>query len=448
MDRLSAVVLRHRRVVIAVWLVLLVAGGAAAGALSGRLSFDFSLPGQPGYAADQRIEATYGVSPQDTLVAVVTVPAGQTVAQRGPEVAAVFEQVRAAAPQLRVVDYASSGDDAFVFDGGRATFALVQGPTRSGFTDQAQAAVSQAGAGTDLQVRVSSYSLLSQSGPSSGPSVLIETLIGALGALTVLVFVLASFLALVPLAVAAVSILTTFLLVLGLTYLTDVSFVVQFLISLIGLGVAIDYSLLLVSRWREERAHGLDNHQAVTRAMGTAGRAVVASGVTVAISLLALVVIPVPLLRSVGLGGMLIPLVSVAVVLTLLPAVLGSIGPPGRLATDPARGERLPRLEPVGALGRPATLGGHRGGPGPARGAHRPRGVAAHRPGRRRLPHHHRPRSRGAQRAARRWRRHRGAHPHRGPGPRRGRAGGRRGRLTGARRAHRRHRGSAHRGWA
>lgn len=90
-----------------------------------------------------------------------------------------------------------------------------------------------------------------------------------------------------PLLVAAVSILTTFLLVLGLTTITDVSVVVQFLIALIGLGVAIDYSLLVVYRWREERAQGRSNDEAVVAAMRSAGHAVLASGVTVAISLLA-----------------------------------------------------------------------------------------------------------------------------------------------------------------
>jgi RND superfamily putative drug exporter len=113
--------------------------------------------------------------------------------------------------------------------------------------------------------------------------------------------VFASFLALLPLAVAAVSILTTFVLLLPLTYLTDVSFIVQFLVALIGLGVAIDYSLLLVTRWREERDHGRDNHEAVVVAMETAGHAVVFSGVTVAIGLLAIVVLPVPFMRSMGL---------------------------------------------------------------------------------------------------------------------------------------------------
>jgi RND superfamily putative drug exporter len=121
--------------------------------------------------------------------------------------------------------------------------------------------------------------------------------------------------------------MVTFLCLLGLTYLTDVSFIVQFLVSLVGLGVAIDYSLLVVNRWREEREHGRDNHDAVVESVRTAGHAVVSSAGTVAISLLALVVVPVPFLRSMGLGGLLIPLVSTAVVLTLLPAILGSIGP-------------------------------------------------------------------------------------------------------------------------
>jgi RND superfamily putative drug exporter len=124
-----------------------------------------------------------------------------------------------------------------------------------------------------------------------------------------------------------VSILTSFLLLLPLTYLTTVSFIVEFLIALIGLGVAIDYSLILVNRWREERDHGRDNHDAVVTAMETAGHAVVFSGTTVAIGLLALVVLPVPFMRSIGLGGALIPLASVLTTLTLTPAILGSIGP-------------------------------------------------------------------------------------------------------------------------
>jgi len=331
MKRVAEFVLRHRLVICLTWLGLLVAGGAAAGQLTDKLSFDFSLPGQPGYETEKQIEETYGVSSFDTLIPLLTVPEGQTVEDNQATVADVFETIRTQLPQARVVDFASTGDPLFISEDGRTTYALVQGPLPTGFGPglevQLGPVFGQAAAAAGFESNLTSYGLLSAGGDTEGPSVLLETLFGALGALAVLLFVYASFLALLPLVIAAVSILTTFLLVLGLTTITDVSFVVQFLISLIGLGVAIDYSLLLVSRWREERAHGRDNNEAVVVAMQTAGHAIVASGVTVAISLLALLVVPVPFLRSMGLGGMLIPLVSVSVVLTLLPALLSSIGP-------------------------------------------------------------------------------------------------------------------------
>ena len=330
-ETLARFVLRHRLFVGLTWLLLFIAGAAAAGPVAGRLSFDFSLPGQPGFKAEQQLISTFGASTADTFVPVLTVPAGSTVQQHAGDIAKVFDAVRTRLPQARVVDLASTGDARFITNDGRSTFALVQGPQPKGFGPGLGAAlgpvVQAAAQSAGLQYGITSYGLLAAGGNTKGPSVLVETLFGALGALAVLAFVFASFLALVPLLIAAVSILTTFLLVLGLTYLTDVSFVVQFLIALVGLGVAIDYSLLLVSRWREERAHGCTNDEAVVLAVQTAGHAVLASGVTVAISLLALIVVPVPFLRSMGLGGMLIPLVSVAVVLTLLPALLSKLGP-------------------------------------------------------------------------------------------------------------------------
>ena len=232
---------------------------------------------------------------------------------------------------MRVVDFASTGDPSFVTDDGRTAYALIQAPVPHTFGSDVQTqfepALTKAAAEAGFDSGLTSYTQLAAGGESGGTGILVEVLLGAAGALMVLLFVFASFLALLPLLIAAVSILTTFMLVLALTTFTDVSIIVQFLIALIGLGVAIDYSLLLVSRWREERAHGRSNEDAVVVAMNTAGRAVFASGVTVAISLLALVVVPVPALRSVGLAGLLIPLVSVAAVLTLLPALLSSVGP-------------------------------------------------------------------------------------------------------------------------
>jgi putative drug exporter of the RND superfamily len=332
--RFAEAVLRHRRVVWLVWIALFVAGGATAGRLSERLTLDFSLPGQPGYETERLLIETYGQAASGPLVAVLSVPEGQTVSGARDAVGAAFTAVRQQVPEVRVVDYASTGDERFITDDGRSTFGLVFVPLPEGFgpglNQKVGPVLQQAAAEYGLTSGVTGYDVLAQGdggGESGEPSVLVETLLGALGALAVLAFVFASFLAFVPLLIAAVSILTTFLIVFGLTTFTDVSFVVQFLIALVGLGVAIDYSLLLVSRWREERAHGADNHTAVVTAVQTAGHAVLASGVTVAISLVALVVVPVPLLRSMGIGGMLIPLASVAVVLTLLPVLLISIGP-------------------------------------------------------------------------------------------------------------------------
>lgn len=332
METFARLVLRHRIIVFVVWGLLFVAGLGAAANLSDRLNFDFSLPGQPGDSAENSVEAAYGTSSADTLLPVVTVPAGSTVEDRAADIAKIYDGLRTQFPTTRITDLASSGDQRLVTDDGRSTFALVQAPLQKGFStelsDGLLAATQKAASDVGLTGGLTSYQMLS-AGDSGDQetSVLFETLLGAVGALAVLAFVFASFLAFVPLIIAVVSILSTFLLVFLMTEFMGVSFVVQFLISLIGLGVAIDYSLLVVSRWREERAHGRTNEEATVVAVQTAGHAVLASGITVAISLVALVVVPVPFLRSMGLGGMMIPLVSVAVVLTLLPALLSTIGP-------------------------------------------------------------------------------------------------------------------------
>ncbi|MDQ1666694.1 MAG: putative drug exporter of the superfamily [Actinomycetota bacterium] len=334
MTRLAEFVLRHRRLVLLFWVVIVPIGVVSAAKTAERLTLDFSLPGQPGYQTEQQILGIYGNGGSNPpTIAVVTVPEGATVQGELSAITAVFEQVKAALPGTRVVDYAQTKDPVFLTKDGRTTYALVYPTEFKSFTDVGpdvamKPILEKASKDTGLDFGVTGYNLLAQgTDDPEAPSLLVETMLGALGALAVLVFLFASFLALVPLVVAAVSIVTTFTIVLLGTYVLDISFVVQFLIALVGLGVAVDYSLLVVNRWREERAHGRDNHDAVVVAMNYAGHAVVASAATVAISLCALLVIPVPLLRSMGIGGMLIPLVSTLVVLTLLPALLGGIGP-------------------------------------------------------------------------------------------------------------------------
>jgi RND superfamily putative drug exporter len=108
-------------------------------------------------------------------------------------------------------------------------------------------------------------------------------------------------------------------------FLTTATYVTN-LVFLIGLGIAIDYSLLVVYRFREELRRGGDVEPAIVRTMQTAGRAVVFSGATVAIGLALLLFIPLPFVRSIGVGGFLIPVASIAAALTLQPALLSLYG--------------------------------------------------------------------------------------------------------------------------
>ena len=325
MRRIAEFVLRHRKLVVLGWAVLFVVGAWSAGATSKRLVIDFSLPGQPGTQAADKIIHDFGNGGSTSPYLIsVTVPAGQTLNGHESDAARAFQAAQKSKPGLRVIDEATSGDKVFRTKDNRTAFALVfyppphnqsfklpTEPLRHSLTTAVPAGWTVGVTGEDA--------LAAGNSSGGGNSVLLETLLGGLGALLVLAFVFASFLALLPMVVAAASILLTFVFLLPLTYLTNVSFIVQFLVSLIGLGVAIDYSLLLVTRWREERDHGRDNHDAVVVAMETAGRAVVFSGVTVAIGLIALVVLPVPFMRSIGIGGALIPLASVLTTLTLDP---------------------------------------------------------------------------------------------------------------------------------
>jgi putative drug exporter of the RND superfamily len=198
-------------------------------------------------------------------------------------------------------------------------------------------------------VRVTGLDALRNDDGDSGASIslLVEVLVAAVGALVVLAYVFGSLVAFVPLLMAAVAIPTTFLVVWPLAEVTEVSIAVQFLVVLVGLGLAIDYALLVVMRWREERRSGVGNEVAVERALQRAGSAAVFSGTTVAISLLALVALPVPALRTIGIGGLAIALVSVAVATTLLPVLLATVGP--RLDWPVGRRDRDSRFWPAWA---------------------------------------------------------------------------------------------------
>ncbi|MFL5831714.1 MAG: MMPL family transporter [Solirubrobacteraceae bacterium] len=336
MTSITRWVLAHKRLVTVLWVLVTLVGIVTVGSSTSAFSKKFSVPGREGFTTNDQIVRIYHQGGRyPPLVPVVALPAGQSVGS--PAVRAGLERVEAklhqALPGVRTASFASTGSRAFVSRDGRTTFVLAYPrPDNESFGNNTKAAKTAAAAlsGTTVAgapVHLTGFDALqNQTGGGNGPGVLLEALLGGLGALLVLAFVFASLNAFVPILMAIVSIMTTFLVLWGVTAVTDVSMIVEFLVALIGLGVAIDYSLLIVVRWREERAHGRSGDEAVVRAMETAGRAVVFSGTTVAIGLLAMIVLPLPFLRSIGYAGMLIPLVSVVVAVTLLPVVLAKLG--------------------------------------------------------------------------------------------------------------------------
>jgi RND superfamily putative drug exporter len=335
MTSITHLVLRHRRLVVLAWIVLTVVGALTVAAATSGLSHGFNTPGTRGYDANAHIVKSLGIDGNEQpTIAVLHLPAGEGMGTAAGQAAAgrTFAAAHRAG-HLALADYANTHNPKLISSDGRTTWALIDVPNPDvgrgiGVVDRIQPAL-RAAAPPGVSVAVTGFEQIQSNGggASGGPSVLIETLIAGAGALAVLLFVYGSAIAIVPLLIALPSILTSFLLVLALEQAISVNFLVEYLVAVMGLGVAVDYSLLLVTRWREEREAGRSNEDAIVAAAPTAGRAVVLSGTIVAIGLLSLVVLPVPFLRSIGLGAMLIPLVAIAAAVSLLPVILAAWGP-------------------------------------------------------------------------------------------------------------------------
>jgi RND superfamily putative drug exporter len=330
LERLGHLVVRRRRLVIAAWVVLTLFGAFSAQQVSKRWFQSFSIPGYSAYETNQRALKTFGTGEQAPLVAVFHSQGDVTKATGIKDAIAAGASVN---PGSRTSSYWSTGSRAYVSRDGHTTFAEIYPPGMPDFSSSVHIkqvrAKLKAAAPAGVQAHLTGRDpLVEASGEGGGgPSVLTEALIGGAGALVILFFVFGTLPAvLIPIAIAIASILNTFTLVWALTYVTDVSIIVQFLIALVGLGVAIDYALLMIFRFRDELREGEDVETALVETMTHAGRSVLVSGSTVAVGLLAMIVLPLPFIRSIGIGGMLIPAVSVITAITLLPALLATLG--------------------------------------------------------------------------------------------------------------------------
>ncbi|WP_328770060.1 MMPL family transporter [Streptomyces sp. NBC_00286] len=365
MEKLCGFVLGRKRLVRMLVILLLLAGGGAIGLLIPNMDERNAYPGLPGYEANQQIMKTYGNGGYERpFVPVVTLPEGQRA--DSPEAKEALGRAFDAAAEkvdARVASYANTGDEAFLGEDGRTTFGLVfGGPVEQGGLPGS--ALGEAPAlgplivdamrdelPKDSEVQVTGLDTLATGSDQGGLNVPVKLLVTIGAAIAVLLYVFRSALAFVPLLTALVAVPVSFLGLLAVSPFISVHETTVIMLPLLGVGIAIDYALILVTRWREEEAKGHHGDDAVRRAMATSGHAIVFSAGAVAIGLVTMVLLPIPLIRSLGIGGMMVTAASALISLTLLPLLLSSSGRRLQRRREAGRADR-PALEREASAGR------------------------------------------------------------------------------------------------
>jgi uncharacterized membrane protein YdfJ with MMPL/SSD domain len=284
---------------------------------------DFDDPAAEAILAREQLQQAADASPAPDLVLLVRLPdrAGSEAAKR--KLAAVTAAVRD--PEVAaVVDYKPGGNPALVSRDGRATVVFVHFRASHGaVTERIQDRLAGEAGITYGGSEIAQEQVGDQVSKDIARAEMLAVPI--LFALSLLVFrgVIA---ALLPLAVGGTTILISFLLMRLVNEAFEMSIFALNLINGLGLGLGIDYSLFMVSRFREELAAGRSREEALAITVATAGRTVLFSAITVAAALAALLVFRQRFLYSMGVGGAICALTAAVVSLTLLPALLGALG--------------------------------------------------------------------------------------------------------------------------
>jgi RND superfamily putative drug exporter len=313
-------VIRHRRPIIAAWVVAFLLGGAATSDLGRLLSNRFSVPGTDAergfdvlrHRLNERGDGAFTLIVQGTPATAATLPT--TTGALARKAATAIPKARAGVPVRASRDVA---------------FAQITTPLENAkAADKTPALRNAIGHPPGVKTYVSGFPAVNHdTQPIYNKDLGRGESIAGVVALLVMAFMFGTLGALaVPFVFAIATIPTTLGLVWIFAHVMDMAIYVQNIVTLIGIAIAIDYSMLVVYRYREELAQGREPHEALERTMATAGRATIFSGLTVAIGLGLLIAMPLPFMRSMGVGGVLVPLVSILSAATFLPALLATLG--------------------------------------------------------------------------------------------------------------------------
>ncbi|WP_371653191.1 MULTISPECIES: MMPL family transporter [unclassified Streptomyces] len=325
--RLGRFAFRRRRYVALVWVALLFLAGFGAASASTPSASSFSMPGTEAQKAFDLLEQRFPGGSADGATAriVFKAPAGKTMNDQvgKDQVAKVVADLPKGSDQVSSVTDPYQAD-AVSKDGSTAYISVKYKVNGMALEDADRKALEDSGKAAEkagLTVEIGGDAL--QASPETGSGEIIGVVIAGI----VLMITFGSLIAAgLPLVTAIIGVGIGVSTITALANVLDLGNTTSTLASMIGLAVGIDYALFIVSRYRAELREGRDREEAIGRAVGTAGSAVVFAGLTVVIALCGLAVVNIPMLTKMGVAAAGTVVIAVLIALTLIPAVLGFTG--------------------------------------------------------------------------------------------------------------------------
>jgi uncharacterized membrane protein YdfJ with MMPL/SSD domain len=315
-ERWTRSIIRFRWAVVAAWLVVFVLALMISSGLADVLKSESALPGTDAQKVEDILKERYGQRTYGTFTLVVR-GEGRSADELVPLVEAAAKRAAAKVPTGSVAAVERVSDDVVTAEIG----STLQPNDAGDYTPAMRQAVGQI-EGAEVWL-TGAPALDHDLADVFAHDLEVGELYVALPiALAILIFVFGTLAFLIPFVFALAVIPTTLAGVWAFAHVIPMAQSVQNLVTLIGLGIAIDYSLFLVYRYRDDVRSGLSKDDAIVNTMRTAGHAVLFSGTAVAIGLALLMAVPVPEIRGYGLAGLLVPLVSLVCAITLMPVLL------------------------------------------------------------------------------------------------------------------------------
>jgi putative drug exporter of the RND superfamily len=329
LSRLATFVYSNRRRVLFVAVIGVVIAGVFGAGVSSHLSpYGADDPATQSVQAKNRFQAATGRQIDPGVVALVSTGEVRSPAAR-ERVESVAAELRAQPDVASVRSFYTTHDPAMVARNGRSTYVVAYFKALSDkrISDDAKLIESRFSSQHDVELGGSAIADSQVNTQVGNDLAHAELLAFPFIFLLSLIFFRSVVASLLPPLLGGLAILGTFFLLRVLSTFTDLSVFALNLTTGLGLGLAIDYSLFIVSRYREEAARDGFDLEALRRTLQTAGRTVVFSSVTVAVSVASLAIFPQVFLYSMGIAGAIVALLAATLALTVLPALLALLGP-------------------------------------------------------------------------------------------------------------------------